>query len=129
MRYSNRISRPAVVALSAIFLSLSAGCVAPPPHDRGGQYQPPPPPAYAGINPTGRWCFKDSKGKNSMNDIELVPGGIIASPIGRKGGEAFYSEVGPNLFQHGNGATYEFYNDNQGVWRRGNRVWPHHRCG
>jgi hypothetical protein len=129
MKYSNRLSRPAVVALSAISLSLTAGCVAPPTRDAGGQYQQSPPPANAGINPTGRWCFKDSRGKNDMNYIELVKGGTVASPISRKGGEAFYKEVGPNLFQNSNGATSEFYNDNQGVWRRGNRVWPHRRCG
>lgn len=122
--------RPLVV-LSAMLASIAAGCVAPPPGHRGDQYQSPqpPPPQNTSVDPTGRWCFKDSKGKNNLNYIELVQGGIIASPIGRRGAEAFYSQVGPNLYQHKNGATYEFYNFEQGVWRRGNRVWPHQRCG
>jgi hypothetical protein len=64
-----------------------------------------------------------------MNMIELREGGILASPIGRKGDEAFYRDAGPNLYQHPGGATYEFFNDEQAVWRSGKNVWPHRRCG
>ena len=64
-----------------------------------------------------------------MNFISLENGGIRVSPVGRQVSEAFYREVGPNLDQARNGATYEFYNEGQGLWRSGPNVWPHERCG
>jgi hypothetical protein len=117
-------------------IGLTACVALPPPTQSGGQggprYEPAPVVVQQGprrYDPTGRWCFRDGKGQNAMNMIELRDGGILASPIGRKGNEAFYRDAGPNLYQHSGGATYEFYNDEQGVWRSGKNVWPHRRCG
>ena len=133
VRRNSSGTRPVgTIALFAIFVTGLAGCVPPPNNPGGPQYQPAPmaaPQQPARIDPTGRWCFKDDKGHNAMNYIERAQGGIVASPIGRKGREAFYADAGPNLYRAGNGATYEFYNDNQAVWRHGRKVWPHRRCG
>jgi hypothetical protein len=107
-------------------------CALPAPSQGSGPRYEPAPVVQQGprrIDPTGRWCFRDGKGQNAMNMIELREGGILASPIGRKGDEAFYRDAGPNLYQHPGGATYEFFNDEQAVWRSGKNVWPHRRCG
>jgi hypothetical protein len=115
-------------------LGLTACALPPPTQSQGApRYEPAPVVVQQEgprrFDPTGRWCFRDGKGQNAMNLIELRDGGILVSPIGRKGNEAFYRDAGPNLYQHAGGATYEFYNGEQGVWRSGKNVWPHRRCG
>jgi len=88
-------------------------------------------PVLAGtkVDPSGRWCFTDSRGQDLTNSIELVQGGIIVSPVDRIGREVFYTDAGPNRYRHGDDAFYEFLGKDQGQWQRRGENRPLRRCG
>ena len=127
------LPRPARVATSAaaaiLIAGIATGCFQTQKASDPQQKASHPSQANLTVDPAGRWCFKDGSGKSATNRIEVVEGGIIASPLGRTGNEVFYPQAGPNLYRLGSGAAYEFYDSRRAVWRRGDTAYPQQRCG
>lgn len=85
-------------------------------------------PVERAIDPGGRWCFRDTVGREQRNIVTVQSGGIRVSPVGRQGSEVVYGEAGPNIYQDRSGATYEFYSGATGAWRGHGAVLPLRRC-
>lgn len=123
-----RIRNSPFAALSLALLVSVAGCF--------GAAEPTPPmttsvpsAATTKIDPSGHWCYAGPSGQNRTDAIELVQGGIIIGPVGRKGREIFYTEAGPNEYRHGSGGAYRFVNDDQAAWEGKDARRSLRRCG
>jgi hypothetical protein len=68
------------------------------------------------IDLAGEWSFRH-QGSNRANRIVHGYGSIMVVPVGNPGASVRYSEIGINLYQSDNGATYEFDTIHTGQWR------------
>lgn len=110
-------------AVSLCLLSALAGCLPPPggggPAGPGPQAQRPLP---TQVDPTGEWCFRDRRGRRQFNYFTPTDGGMIATPVGRRGSERFYRQIGENAYADSEGpGTYEFITWESAVWRSNDR--------
>lgn len=128
---SRHTSKPASFSnlLAAVALISVAGCATPPEAPKSDAKPAAAAPATQKVDPTGRWCFQDRRGRALTDSIELVNGGIIIGPVGRKGREIFYTDGGLNLYRHGSGASYRFLGNGQATWERRKERRSLRRCG
>ena len=67
------------------------------------------------IDLTGEWSFRHN-GKDNTNRIRHGHGGIMVIPA-NDNRPVYYQEVGLNLYQSREGATYQFTTIHNGQWR------------
>jgi hypothetical protein len=81
-------------------------------------------------DPTGYWCFTDHRnGSRNRNYLEATGDGMIASPIGRGGRQAYYYRVQNGVYQDRDGpGVYTFTGTNSGYWRGRNISFDLTRC-
>jgi hypothetical protein len=81
-------------------------------------------------DPTGYWCFTDYRnGSRNRNYLEATGDGMIASPVGRGGRQAYYYRVREGVYQDRDGpGVYTFTGTNSGYWRSGNVNFDLTRC-
>lgn len=74
----------------------------------------PRPPRIAGV-----WTWVNGRGRRQFVAIERTRGGILSNRRGSNETIVF-ERVGPGVFQDEGGRVYEFFNDNEAIFRRPN---------
>jgi hypothetical protein len=84
----------------------------------------------ATYDPTGYWCFTDYRnGSQNRNYLEATGDGMIATPIGRGGRQAYYYRIENGVYQDRDGpGIYTFTGTNSGYWRGGGVSFDLTRC-
>ena len=124
------ISGPArAMLLAATSFPLMVGCAAAPDTPDAEPNSAHMQPATQQVDPTGRWCFKDRRGRDATDVIERVQGGIIIDPAGRDTREIFYTDAGLNRYRLGDDASYRFLGNGQATWERRDERRSLRRCG
>ena len=72
------------------------------------------------IDLTGDWSFRHG-GQNRANRIRHGGSGIMVMPVNSKNRPVYYAEIGTNLYQSKEGATYKFDTIHTGQWRSNDR--------